>query len=126
MRGSEDWRSVGGGGDGVDGVGGGGDGVNGVGGEGGAGDESGAGDGAVGDGDGSGGGVGGAAPSTLREEKVATFCLAVVVTLRLPEAGGGEGWIRRGSSILVEIVKLGLVKIFKLTFCRNADIWLRL
>ena len=35
-------------------------------------------------------------PSTLREEKVATFCLAVVVTLRLPEAGGGEGWIRRG------------------------------
>ena len=30
------------------------------------------------------------------------------------------------SSILVEIVKLGLVKIFKLTFCRNADIWLRL
>ena len=80
MRGSKDWRSVGGGGDGVDGVGG----------EGGAGGESGAGDGAVGDGDGGGGGVGGAAPSTLREEKVATFCLAVVVTLRLPEAGGGE------------------------------------
>ena len=47
-------------------------------------------------GDGGGGGVGGAVPSTLREEKVATFCLAVVVTLRLPEAGGGEGWIRRG------------------------------
>ena len=40
-----------------------------------------------------GGSVGGAVPSTLREEKVATFCLAVVVTLRLPEAGGGEGWI---------------------------------
>ena len=84
MRGSKDWRSVGGGGDGVDGVGG----------EGGAGGESGAGDGGVGDG--GGGGVGGAVPSTLREEKVATFCLAVVVTLRLPEAGGGEGWSWRG------------------------------
>ena len=34
----------------------------------------------------------------MREEKVATFCLAVVVTLRLPEAGGGEGWIWRGGA----------------------------
>ena len=84
MRGSQDWRSVGGGRDGVDGVGG----------EGGAGSESGAGDGAVGDGDGGGGGVGGAVPSTLREEKVATFCLAGVVTLRLPDPVAERGGSR--------------------------------
>ena len=29
------------------------------------------------------------------------------------------------SSILVDIVKLGLVKIFKFKFCRNAKIWLK-
>jgi len=74
LRGSKDWRSVGGGGDGVDGVGG----------EGGAGGESGAGDGGVGDG---GGGVGGGGPSTLRVWKVGAPCLATVVTFRLPEAG---------------------------------------
>ena len=75
-----------GGGEDGGGVGGGGDGV---GGEGGTGGE-------IGAGDGGGGGVGGAVLSTLREEKVATFCLAMVVTLRLPEAGGGEDWSRRG------------------------------
>ena len=63
MRGSKDWRSVGGGGDGVDGVGG----------EGGAGGERGAGDGGVGVVDGGGGGVGGGGPSTLRVEKVGQF-----------------------------------------------------
>ena len=31
----------------------------------------------------------------MRVEKVGS-CLATVVTLRLPEAGGGEGWSRRG------------------------------
>ena len=86
MRGSKDWRSVGGGGDGVDGVGG----------EGGAGGERGAGDGGVGVGDGGGGGVGGGGPSTLRVWKDGTPCLATVVTFRLPEAGGGEGWSWRG------------------------------
>ena len=83
MRGSKDWRSVGGGGDGVDGVGG----------EGGAGGERGAGDGGVGVGDGGGGGVGGEGPSTMRVWKVGTPCLATVVTFRLPEAerdGAGE------------------------------------
>ena len=83
MRGSKDWRSVGGGGDGVDGV----DGVGG---------ERRAGDGGVGDGGGGGGGVGGGGPSTLRVWKVGTPCLATVVTFRLPEAGGREGWSWRG------------------------------
>ena len=84
-RGGEDGGVVGGGGDGVDGVGG----------EGGAGGERGAGDGGVGVVDGGGGGVGGGGPSTLRVWKDG-LCLATVVTLRLPEPGGGEGWSRRG------------------------------
>ena len=111
FRGSKDWRSVGGGGVGVDGVGS----------EGGAGGESGAGDGGVGDG--GGGGVGGAVPSTLREEKVATFCLAVVVTLRLPEAGGGEGWIRRGRAGgggLEGAAATEVVEEAKVAWCRAA------
>merc|ERR1712122_341124 len=41
------------------------------------------------------GGVGGGGPSTLRVWKDG-LCLATVVTLRLPEPGGGEGWSRRG------------------------------
>ena len=35
-----------------------------------------------------------------------------------------DAWLWLWSSIFVEIVKLGLVKIFKFSFCRNADIWL--
>ena len=87
MRGIKDWRSVGGGGDGVDGVGG----------------ERGAGDGGVGVGDGGGGGVGGGGPSTLRVWKVGTPCLASVLTFRLPEVGGGEGWSWRGQGGLVVV-----------------------
>ena len=79
-RGGEDGGVVGGGGDGVDGV----DGVGG---------ERRAGDGGVGVG--GGGGVGGEGPSPLRVWKDG-LCLATVVTLRLPEPGGGEGWSRRG------------------------------
>ena len=40
---------------------------------------------------GSGGGVGDEVPSTLRVENVGTSTLAKVVTMRLPDAGGGEG-----------------------------------
>jgi len=38
----------------------------------------------------------------LRVEKVGS-CLATVVTLRLPEAGGGEGWSWRGREGLVVV-----------------------
>ena len=38
-----------------------------------------------------GGGVGDEASSTLRVENVGTSTLAKVVTMRLPDAGGGEG-----------------------------------
>ena len=62
-------------------------------------------------------------PSTLREEKVATFCLAVVVTLRLPEAGGGEGWIRRGRAGgggLEGAAATEVVEEAKVAWCRAA------
>ena len=42
-------------------------------------------------GGGSGGGVGDEASSTLRAENVGTSTLTKVVTMRLPDTGGGEG-----------------------------------
>ena len=35
-----------------------------------------------------------------------------------------DAWLWLLRSILVEILKLGLVRIFKFKFCRNADVWL--
>ena len=36
-----------------------------------------------------------------------------------------DAWLWLWSSILVEILKVGLLKIFKFKFCRNANVWLR-
>ena len=36
-----------------------------------------------------------------------------------------DAWCRLLSFILVEILKVGLVKILKFKFSRNAEIWLR-
>ena len=45
----------------------------------------------------------GRGPSTLRVWKVGTPCLASVLTFRLPEVGGGEGWSWRGQGGLVVV-----------------------
>ena len=45
--------------------------------------------------------------------------------LNLGQYFAADAWLRLWSFILVEILKLGLVKILKFKFSRNAEIWLR-
>ena len=37
-----------------------------------------------------------------------------------------DAWLWLLSSILVEILKLGLVKIYKFKFCQNANVWVEI
>ena len=48
-----------------------------------------------------------------------------ILKLKFGHCFAADTWLWLWSSILVKILKLGLVKIFKFKFCRNADVWLR-
>ena len=48
-----------------------------------------------------------------------------ILKLNFGQYFAADAWLRLWSSILVEIPKLGLVKIMKFKFSRNAEIWLR-
>ena len=48
-----------------------------------------------------------------------------ILKLKFGHYFAADAWLWLWSSFLVEILKLGLVKIFKFKFCRNADVWLR-
>ena len=45
--------------------------------------------------------------------------------LKFDQYFGANAWWRLWSLILVEILKLGLIKLLKFKFIRNADLWLR-
>ena len=48
-----------------------------------------------------------------------------ILELNFGKYFAADAWLRLWSYILVEISKLGLVKILKCKFSRNADVWLR-
>ena len=50
--------------------------------------------------------------------------LVKILMLKFGQYFAADAWLRLWSFILVEILKLGLVKILKLKFSRNAEIWL--
>ena len=53
------------------------------------------------------------------------WCSGKIMKLKFGRSFAADAWLWLWSSILVEILKLGLVKIYKFKFCRNADVWLR-
>ena len=48
-----------------------------------------------------------------------------ILKLKFGHYFAADAWLWLWSSILLEILKLGLVKIFEFKFCRNANVWLR-
>ena len=54
-----------------------------------------------------------------------SWCSGKILKLKFGHYFATDAWLWLWSSILVEILKLGLVKIYKFKFCRNADVWLR-
>ena len=54
-----------------------------------------------------------------------SWCSSKILKLKFGHYFAADAWLWLWSSILVEILKLGLVKIYKFKFCRNADVWLR-
>ena len=53
-----------------------------------------------------------------------SWCWGKILKLNFGHYFATDAWLWLWSSILVEILKLGLIKIFKFKFCRNADVWL--
>ena len=47
-----------------------------------------------------------------------------ILKLKFGHYFAADAWLWLWSSILLEILKLGLVKIFEFKFCRNANVWL--
>ena len=43
--------------------------------------------------------------------------------MKFDEYFAADAWFRLGSLILIEILKLGLVKILEFKFNQNADVW---
>ena len=54
-----------------------------------------------------------------------SWCWGKILKLKFGHYFATDAWLWLWSSILVEILKLCLVKIFKFKFCRNSDVWLR-
>ena len=54
-----------------------------------------------------------------------SWCSGNILKLKFVHCFATDAWLWLWSSTLVEILKLGLVKIFKFKFCRNADVWLK-
>ena len=48
-----------------------------------------------------------------------------ILKLRFGQYFAANAWLRLWGLILVKIMKLGLVKILRIKFSRNADVWLR-
>ena len=54
-----------------------------------------------------------------------SWCSSKILKLKFGHYFAADAWLWLWCSILVEILKLGLVKIYKFKFCWNADVWLR-
>ena len=54
-----------------------------------------------------------------------SWCSGKILKLKFGHYFATDACLWLWSSILVEILKLGLVKIYKFKFCRNADVWLK-
>ena len=53
-----------------------------------------------------------------------SWCSGKILKLKFGHYFAADAWLWLWSLFLVAILKLGLVKIFKFKFCRNADVWL--
>ena len=54
-----------------------------------------------------------------------SWCSGKILKLNFGHYFAADAWLWLWSSFLVEILKLGLVKILKFNFWRNAEVWLR-